>query len=319
MTNCIFSKTAIGTTLLVVMTMLVISCEEGKKTLTDTPTSGRILVVADETYQPIMDSEKMVFETHYPDAHIDIIYKPAAEVLKDIDNDSVRVLITAIPIDSAYFENFYKQREYFPKSTILAKDALAVIAHNSRKGLKITAPELARICSGQMTNFSQIKNAKQSGNIALVFDHMQSSTVQYMQDSLLKGNGMSNKVYAQKTNTEVLQYVEKNPNALGIIGVSWISDHADEETMSFSKSIFPVEIGANEESVHFYSPHPGYIATHMYPLRRYMHATIKENGAALGRGFVNFMAGEIGQRIILKSGVVPAKVITRVVETRPQL
>jgi phosphate transport system substrate-binding protein len=50
-----------------------------------------------------------------------------------------------------------------------------------------------------------------------------------------------------------------------------------------------------------------------------MTVTLKENGAALGRGFVNFITGDIGQKIVLKSGIVPAKAITRVVETRNKL
>lgn len=304
---------------LFLVTCLILSCDEDKKILTDTPTSGSIHVVVDETYKPIMDSEKMVFESHYPDAKIHLIYKPAMELFQEIDNDSIRLLITSVPIDSSYFEAYYKSHEYFPKTTILAKDAVALIANNQKKGLKITVPEFAKICRGEITDYSQLKHCKQSGKITLVFDNPKSSTVLYIQDSVLHGGTISAKAYAQNTNSEVLAYVQKNANALGVIGANWISDNQDEETQNFMKSIYPVEVAATDTSAYFYSPHAGYIATHLYPMRRYMNATLKEGGAGLGRGFVNFIGGDVGQRIVLKSGIVPAKAVTRVVQTSPTI
>lgn len=295
------------------------ACDEKKDLLTDTPTSGRINVVVDETYKPIMDSEVMVFETQYPEAKINLIYKPAMDLMNDFNNDSIRILITSTPIDSADLFSYFKKHDYWPKANIIAKDAVALIANNQKKGMKITVPEFAKICKGEITDYSQLKNCKLSGKITLVFDNQKSSTVQYIQDSILRGGSISAQAYAQNTNTEVIQYVQNNPNALGVIGVNWISDNADEETIGFSKNVYPVEVGLDEKSVHFYTPHPGYIATHMYPMRRYMNATLKEGGAALGRGFVNFMSGEVGQRIVLKSGIVPAKVLTRVVQTTNSL
>jgi phosphate transport system substrate-binding protein len=294
------------------------SCNDEKQ-LTDTPTSGRITIVADENYKPLVDSEIMVFESHYPEAKINVIYKPSAEVVKAMDDDSVRMIITAVPVDTAYFISYFKRKEYTPSNSFIAKDAVAIIANNSRKGLKITTKELADICSGKIADFSQLEHGGGAGKITLVFDNPASSTVEYIQDSLLKGLALTSNAFAQKSNLEVLTYVQNTKNALGVIGANWISDNQDEENLAFSKSIFPVEVRDGMNSQYYYPPHPGYIASHLYPMRRLMRATLKENGAGLGRGFLNFMTGEVGQRIVLKAGLVPANVITRVVETRKQL
>jgi ABC-type phosphate transport system substrate-binding protein len=77
-------------------------------------------------------------------------------VVKAMDVDSVRMIITASPVDTAYyFEAFYKRKEYRPTNSFIAKDAVAIIANNSRKGLKVTTEELANICAGNITDFSQ--------------------------------------------------------------------------------------------------------------------------------------------------------------------
>lgn len=311
-------KSSFSTLLLLSFISILFSCNENRGFLTDTPTSGKITVVADETYKPVLDSEVMVFESSYPQAKINIVYKPSQEVIKAMEDDSVRMIITAVPVDSAYYKAFYKNREYYPASAFLAKDAVAIIANNARKGLKITTEELSKICSGQITDFSQLEHGGGSGKITLVFDNPASSTLEYIQDSLLQGGIITQNAFAQKTNEEVKTYVRDNKNAIGIIGANWISDNLDEENLAFAKDIFPVEIRDNKTSQYYYSPHPGYIASHLYPLRRLMRATLKENGAALGRGFLNFMTSEVGQRIVLKAGLVPANVVTRVVDTNPQ-
>lgn len=294
------------------------SCDD-KKILTDTPTSGRITVVADENYKPLLDSEVMVFESQYPNAKINMVYKSSADVIQAMEDDSVRMIITAGPVDTAYYMSFFKKRGYYPKNSYLAKDAVAIIANTSRQGLKITIDELRKICGGSITDFSQLEHGGGSGKITLVFDNAGSSTVEYIQDSLLKGQPLTKSAFAQKTNLEVMSYVQKNKNALGVIGVNWISDNQDEENLAFSQYIFPVEIRDMSSSSYYYPPHPGYVATHLYPMRRLMRATLKENGLGLGRGFLNFMTGEIGQRIVLKAGLVPANMVTRVVETRKEL
>lgn len=294
--------------------IVMFSCNNDKHLLTDTVTTGTITVVADETYQPLLDSEKMVFEAHYPEAHINIIYKPAIEVLKEFDNDSVRMIISSVHPDSNILKKYFQAHEYYPNVTIIAKDAVAIVANNTKKGLKISVPELAKICEGNITNYNQLKNSTFSGKINLVFDNNQSSTLLYIQDSILKGNAITSQAYAQKTNLEVLNYVKSHSDALGIIGVNWVSDNADEENLAFRKDIFPVEISSSDTALYHYSPHQGYIATHLYPMRRYMQSTLKEGGPALGRGFLNFMCGDIGQKIVLKSGLVPAKALTRVVQ-----
>jgi phosphate transport system substrate-binding protein len=44
----------------------------------------------------------------------------------------------------------------------------------------------------------------------------------------------------------------------------------------------------------------------------------RESFSGLGSGFVSFVAGEKGQRIILKSGLVPATMPIRIIQTKKE-
>ena len=63
-------------------------------------------------------------------------------------------------------------------------------------------------------------------NIQIVFDNNGSSTVRYVQDSITRGLIKSKNVYAKNNNQEVLDYVSKTRNAIGVIGLNWVNNPA---------------------------------------------------------------------------------------------
>ena len=120
-----------------------------------------------------------------------------------------------------------------------------------------------------------------------------------------------------------VDYVEKNPSALGIIGVNWISDGDDPSAKYFLKQVRTLAIKAPDTAKYgyndFYRPYQAYIATHEYYFWRRLYIIMRESRAGLGTGFASFVAGDKGQRIILKSGLVPATAPVRLVQTKNSL
>jgi phosphate transport system substrate-binding protein len=73
---------------------------------------------------------------------------------------------------------------------------------------------------------------------------------------------------------------------------------------------------ANDGS--YYRPHQGFIADKSYPFIREVYMTSRETFAGLGSGFIQWATGEQGQRIVLKSGLVPATMPIRLVQVRTE-
>ena len=61
----------------------------------------------------------------------------------------------------------------------------------------------------------------------------------------------------------------------------------------------------------YYTPSQNNIAEGKYPLARDLYIINCEGFSGLGMGFASFVAGDIGQRIILKSGLLPIRIPTR--------
>jgi phosphate transport system substrate-binding protein len=109
----------------------------------------------------------------------------------------------------------------------------------------------------------------------------------------------------------VVDYVSKNQNALGLIGLEWVSDRDDSTTNAFLDKIKVVALAG--DSTHF-QPYQAYLALKYYPLMRTISIINREGRTGLGTGFAAFFASERGQRIVLKAGLVPKTMPLRIIQ-----
>jgi len=99
--------------------------------------------------------------------------------------------------------------------------------------------------------------------------------------------------------------------------VNWISDKDDSLSLSFTNKINTLAISqqyVNDGS--FYRPQQGFIYDKSYPFVREVYVISRETFPGLGSGFVNWICAEQGQRIVLKSGLVPATMPIRLVQMK---
>ena len=111
---------------------------------------------------------------------------------------------------------------------------------------------------------------------------------------------------AAKTNPEVVDYVSKNKEAIGVIGVSWISDPNDSLSMAFTKQVSVVRIRADNGS-EFVKPYQAYMGIGTYPLKRGFFYCLKEPYHGLGTGFATFLGSYEGQLVIKQFRLFPAR------------
>lgn len=302
---------------LCILSVLASSCgSDNNSPKIDTATSGTITIAADESLKPIVDAEIAVFESIYPNAHLNVVYTNEYDAMQLLVNDSARVAITTrelLPDEKAILDRATITPRYAP----FCKDAIALIVNKKVTDTVFTVEQLEKILNGSIQNWNQIGGKRQSGPIQIVFDSPKSGAVRHLRDSVLKGAELSKNCFAVANNEAVIDYVEKNPNAIGIIGTSWISDRDDTTTVGFMNRItvaemVPIDPATAEAAT--MKPYQAYVALKQYPLWRTVHITLREPRVGLGTGFASFVASDKGQRIVLKSGLVPATAPVRIVE-----
>ena len=300
---------------LIIISFLVFSaCNSATEKPLDTPTSGVISIAVDETLQPILEAELDVFASEYPRTGIKAAFKTEVEAITDVLNDSVRIAIISRKL-STDEKAIFKAIKVNPREILFAHDALALIVNRSNYDTLMTMPELKMLLKGNVLDWNKLDGGNLNQSIAIVVDNEASSTVRFLQDSVLGGESIFKGIYALKSNAEVISYVKANKGALGIIGVNWISDTDDSTANSFMNDIRVIRL-QNETDKEYYTPQQAYIALKKYPLSRKVFAILREPRTGLGTGFSNFLTSDKGQRVILKSGLVPATMPIRLIQTK---
>ena len=307
------------------------SCDAHKPS--DTSTSGLATVICDESFRNIMSQEIDVFEYTYPEANIMPYYVDDHTVMDSLLSLNSRLVITARPLTDEQ-TSYLKSLKRNPRTQRIAVDAIAVIVNNENNIDELSISELRDIMTGKTPNWGDVFPSK-LGKIQIIFDHAGSSTVRYVTDSILRGEKFSDEVFACESNQEVFEQVERRRNAIGIIGVSWITaDMQSPDTVHSTMQEKVDELNAKQnfaidltnrikvmkirhDSVPTaYKPYQLYIYDGSYPLYRSIYATTTAPNGSLQHGFYSFLTGPIGQKIILNTGVMPAVLRQRMVELR---
>ena len=300
---------------------LLSACNRHKNaiTRTDTLTSGDAMIVSDECFAPVVQEEIAVFTGLNMEAFITPVYTSEAEAFKLLLEDSIRTLIATREFTTAEKE-YIKSMKRTPRSQKIAIDGIALIIHPDNTDSLISLSTIQKIMSGEYkdwNDFAQIKNPS-SRPLTVVFDNPNSSTVRFIKDSVCNGQMISNDLLAADSNRAVIDYVASHPNAIGIIGVNWISNLKDTNQLDFINTVQVMAVSSEDvpTNSNSYKPYPAYLGNGQYPLRRdvYIHLTDVRGG--LPAGFVAFVAGDSGQRIILKAGLVPATRPTRLINVK---
>ncbi|WP_207433957.1 PstS family phosphate ABC transporter substrate-binding protein [Sabulibacter ruber] len=291
------------------------SCGQSGNGPAESTTIGNIKISADESFSQIIDAEVRTFEGLYKYANVEVVYKPEVQVVKDLLEDTIRFAVMARQLNDQEKAAFEKLK-ITPRVYKIAIDGIALILNKENTDTTLTMDQVRSIFTGQTTTWRQLDPSAQDGKITIVFDNSSSSTARFIQDSINQKKPLPANTYATNSNAKLVDYVAQNRNAIGVIGVNWISDRHDSTAISFLKKVNIVGISPNNNPASiddYIQPYQGYLAQGTYPLRREVYIVSREARAGLGTGFASFITGDKGQRIILKSGLVPASMPVRIV------
>lgn len=284
----------------VAMALFTVSCGGNKKPQVD---SDIITVAIDETFKPIMDEEMHQFNLQYPEATFKYFYCSESEALQMLIDDSVRSCLATRELSDKEKAAVLK-RNLNVMTERIATDGIALIVNLANPDTLISTNDVLRIVTGKVTRWEQIPYSHQKGEIQLVFDNTQSSTVRYVEDSLCGGKALQGNVYAQKTNEAVIDYISKAPKAIGIIGVDWLRNEDDTTNLSFLPKIRVMSVSRSSvpEKDNSYKPFQAYIALGNYPyVRAVYYMTTDPLMQGMARYFYHFLSEQKGQLIITKS------------------
>ena len=291
-------KSILSIVFLVAVSFIVIKCNT--KTEKETILTGTVTVMVDESLLPIIEEQKQIFENKYK-AIINLKGSSEAEIMQGLLMDSIHIAVLTKKLSIQDSLRIVKLKKK-PRQTLFASDAIALIANKKANDTLVTIQEIIDFMQGKP---SSIKG--------LVFDNPNSSSVRYMNELAGLQTTPEKNIFSFKTNQEVIKYVSENNGMIGVVGLNWL-----QQNNVNLKNISLLSVKSLKNDAYIY-PSQNNIADKSYPLARDLYIINCQGFSGLGMGFASFVTGEIGQRIILKSGLLPFRMPGRNIMIRKNI
>ena len=296
--------------------LTVLSCGNYDRT-GESISSGNLKLGVDISYSLMMDSEIAVFQEFYSNAKVNAQYLPETEVIQLLLKDSIQAAVINRKLTDEELKMF-ESKKRFPEMVRIAIDGVAFIINPSNPDTALTKSQIKEIMTGNAKKWKDV-GGRNSGDIKVVLDNKASCNARFIREEFLKNAPIPENFFATEKNEDVIQYVADHKDAIGVVSVSWLSDRDDSTSKSILKKIKAV--GVIDDNKKYQSkmargPYQAYIFDQTYPYRRDVYAIRTGLKETLGTGFVSFLAGEKGQLIIHKMGMVAAKAPVRTIKIK---
>lgn len=308
----------------------ITGCDDKKRTDVSTAT-----IVCDNAFENIMEQEIQVFEYVYPKNFVLCNYVPQAVAVDSLLTGNTRTAVIGRDLTKTE-RKALKQKYPNTRSMKIAVDAVALIVNNDNAIGEVSLKELGDMLAGVTNRWEQLAPEGMSQPINIVFDSDGSGLATYMRDSLLNGRPFGANVRSVGSIQKVFDNVREHKSALGVIGVSWLTRDLTVDTAAIAETVKELQsdkavvgqeindrmdasgvkvlavMGTRDAIAR--KPYQQYIYDGTYPLTRpiYMITTGSPVGA-VGR-FYTFVTSVEGQKLIMKTGILPARMQVNVYE-----
>lgn len=299
--------------LTLILGLFLVSCgDKPKKDLGYDYETAAGFFVADESFHPILDEELEifinVFNRNLPQKDtIKARYMNEQEAVEMLMKNETWLAFTTRKLTDKERQNL-RDRSFTPRELAIAYDGLAIIVNNQNPDSCITIKDFKRVLRGEATQWNEIYPGSKMGEIDVVFDNPLSSTVRFCVDSILDGQEFAgDNIGAVLKSSEVVDYVENHPNAIGIIGSNWLNDKRDTTNVTFRRNIRVMGVSRldSANARNSFKPYQGYLYNGNYPLVRTIYAITTEPRTGAPTRFANFCRLPQGQTIILRAALLP--------------
>lgn len=263
---------------------------------------GEIVIYADASYTSLVGELIKSYENVYPEAKIKATYASDREILDAFLQNKTQMIITGRELNATELAALEKTHKFEPEQFKIAAEAIAVITSQNNPDSVFDMNEFIKSRKPGYTGKYQ--------NTNFVFNKANGSMI----NQLIENEGASLLNMFSLDNKDTLaSYIAANLNTIGFISFAEISDMDDPTAQAILEGVKVLSVSkTNAEGIkQVYELSQSTIATNSYPLQRSVTVVKGNISQLLGTGFVNFVYRSKASRIILKAGLIPAKMPER--------
>ncbi|MCX8079919.1 MAG: substrate-binding domain-containing protein [Bacteroidia bacterium] len=259
----------------------------------NSPTSGILKVYTDTSIAPVIRVFARTFESQYPNATVTVVSDCRENLLKLLHENKAKAIVLPDSMAQEEMSAFSKDRHYIKRSRLCFSSISFFYKKSDTSGLSAS-------------DVSIIMDALQDPEILAVLPPKCSDVPYYIFKNILQNSSFKCKI--RFTSPDSLAFYVKNEKGMvfGALEHSMISDLDDPKVKTFFSDFKLLAFRSNHNDT-AYLPDPTNFELKKYPFIRAWHYYRNAPEFSLAKGFESFMAGEQGQRLFLKFGLLPAR------------
>ncbi len=254
-------------------------------------TYGTLKMTVDPSYENVVKALTSIYQIEYPEVKFDIKYEIEELAIKDLYEGKSDFAVVSKPLTKEQEQYLFNKTKILYKASPIGLDASIFIT-------SINNPKDAISINDIKTNLYQDNAA-----INFVFDYPNSASFNTINDKLKLTPPKDKAIKALKSAENVIDFVQKDPNAIGIIGLNTLSD---KDNPKVKKLLSQVKIlNVIDEKGNVVEPSRPNLRDGAYPFYRLIYFLKNEKGFGIGAGLTRFTGSQQGQLIIAKEDLQP--------------
>jgi len=254
-----------------------------------------IFVASDSSQYQILNSLINVYEALNPIRKVIPIYTREKKLYDYIRSNKVDVIIRSYLLTASEKQDI-ETRKLNPKIHPFWTDGLAIIAADDFNKQNLKEEELTAVLTNRSTAFH------------VIVDNSNTSTYDLIYDKYAVNKEQIN-VYAAGSEDSVISAVRRRSDYVGLISSSYFT--VDQQTLPEGVKLLGL-IPSGQQNAEY--PFQDQLYNEVYPLARQVYGINVGAKQSSGSAFASFVLSDRGQRIILKAGLLPAKIPPRTIE-----
>lgn len=260
---------------------------------------GVLRVYATESLAPVARRHAEMFNQRFTDARVEVVTRTTRGALVALLADSTRLVY----VDRTFNAEEQAAASARPDTSQIGavkigSGALALVVHPSNAVTEVPVGALPTLVRDSLATWAAVGGG--AGRVELATTGRNSGAFELLTERFVRGPGAVRPRFVGATAAEVLAFVARRPNALGVVPLEALGDAAAVRTLALRGRAGAVR------------PSPLAVYRGTYPLR-YDAYVLRVSGpfGPVQVRLASFAAEQLGQRAVQRAGFVPVTVPAR--------
>ncbi|MDD3771646.1 MAG: substrate-binding domain-containing protein [Weeksellaceae bacterium] len=262
------------------------SCNKGEEI---THREGEMIIYVDPSNRNLLEALTEIYVLKFPKVSFQLIPEAENKILQKLLDTVAYAAFINQPLTEEQSQYIQQKSNVTPRSTLLAYDAaLFIVNRNDERNT---------------LSFDEIKNGILYDSLQIVFDNGNSGNFNTIIHKLNIEIPKESSVFALNGAQEVIEFVQKSKNSIGVIGLNEVSETDNSEVKEILKKIKVLSI-LDENGIEQEASISNILAMN-YPFAKGVYFIVREPGFGIGSGFSRFSGSQQGQLIVKRAGLQP--------------